>query len=129
MELRFPKARLFAYDKILQGQPCSSVLVNAIVDAGLISEDSLKTVSGEACCKGRCQSVSAAKGIIEAYMIERHQPPEASRLARSAYKHLKTDWKGWLTRREETLSAQQIAECRENAPVVLDLLLQQLMKH
>jgi hypothetical protein len=129
MELRFPKARLFAYDRILQGQPCSSVLINAVVDAGLIPEESLKTVSGENCQRDSCQSVCAAKHIIRAYMTERHQPPEASRLARSAFSSLKSDLKGWQLKRKETQPSISLNSCREHTPVILDLLLQQLMRH
>lgn len=128
MELRFPKARLFAYDKILEGHSCVSVLIHAITDAGLLSEGSLKNLMNGDSCKDFCQSATAAESILRAYMTEHHEPIEAGRLAKSAFAHFKTDFDGWLAGREESLTCEKNA-CRENAPVVLDLLLQQLLKH
>jgi hypothetical protein len=129
MELRFPKARLFAYDKILQGQSCPSVLMHAIVDAGLLSESSFRGLGEESCSKDFCQSANAAEGILNAYMTEYHEPIEAKRLARAAIAHLKSDLDGWRAQRDSDHVTGGRNECRENAPVVLDLLLQQLLKH
>ena len=129
MDLRFPKARLFAYDAILQGLSCSSVLATAIVDAGLLPQDLMSRAVRDWICDGSCQSERTAERILKLYMEMHHKPVEAKRRARAALAHFKADLDGWKRFRENTKTYSDHNKCRESAPVVLDLLLQQLQKH
>ncbi len=134
MDLHFPKARLFAYDKLLAGHGCFSVLVQAVADAGLISEDSLAELKDENQHIGQCGSLQAARKIIQAYMSERHHEDSASAFAEAAFNELKSQVDAWQKSGNpgygpECAEYQTYFPCRDTAPIVLDLLLQKIMRH
>ena len=134
MELRFPKARLFAYVMLTQGATCFSVLVHAISDAGLLSEDSLRRLAEDASHAGGCGSMTAAKKIISAFMEEKHEPPVSEKIASKAFDQIQNDVDNWYRLSDgvhglECPAGKVPISCRDMAPIVLDLLLQQLMRH
>ncbi len=134
MDLHFPKARLFAYDKLTAGHGCFSVLVQAVADAGLISEDSLSKLKEENAQVGQCGSLHAAKKIIDAYMSERHHEDSARVFAEVSFNELKSQVEAWQKNGKpghgpECVEYQKSFSCRDTAPIVLDLLLQKILRH
>jgi hypothetical protein len=129
MEFRYPKARLFAYNKLAAGDSCYSVLVQAVTDAGLLSDQSVGGLTAME-HQGSCGSLQAAEAIIRLYMSERHSDPKAEMLSNETIKQLKTDVDAWQTSTKAG-DCNSIATnpCRDVTPVVLDLLLQHVNRH
>ena len=135
MEFRYPKARLFAYDKLAGGDSCYSVMIQAVTDAGLLPDDvasSLKTgTESGAGCASACGSLTAAEKIIQAFMRQRHGAQGAQEATDAALKQLTADVESWkrISRFPEGVQLEQNESCRNLTPVVLDFLLQQIMRH
>lgn len=131
MEFRYPKARLFAYNKLAGGDSCSSVMIQAVSDAGLISEDFAESLYSEL-QHGNCGALQAAEKIIDAYMRERHDGDSAKSLSAAAFKQIEADVELWKESSKLVSDCNQCEEtrsCRDMTPIVLDLLLQQIMRH
>lgn len=134
MELRFPKARLIAYTKLAGGDSCSSVLISAVTDAGLLSEESAKELLDADNPPGACSSLNTARRIIDAYLCERHGHSVAERYGDATFDQMKADVEKWqknakLGHGPDCNDYQLKVSCRDMAPIVLDLLLQQISRH
>ncbi len=135
MEFRYPKARLFAYEKLAGGDSCYSVMIQAVTDAGLLPDDvasSLKTgTESGAGCASACGSLTAAEKIIHAFMCQRLGAKGAQEASDAALKQLMADVESWkrISRFPAGCELERKESCRNLTPVVLDLLLQQIMRH
>lgn len=146
MEFRYPKARLFAYNKLAGGDSCSSVMIQAVSDAGLMSEDFVEGFKSELQTGGNCKALQAAEKIIAAYMSERHDSQTAQKLSAAAFNQLTADVQRWKQSSQIVGDCNHCEEgsnncedgcnncekskaCRDMTPIVLDLLLQQIMRH
>lgn len=132
MELRFPKARLLAYSELSRGANCFSVLVQSVIDSGLISEDLSAKLSEEHGSGNGCSCLNAARKIIDAYMCERHDAKDAGTFADASFNRINADverWQKTASLSERNCNDGTASLCRDKAPVVLDLLLQEIIRH
>jgi len=132
--LHFPKARLFAYDRLVGGASCSSAIVRAVADAGLLSADTMETLTHALDSSGGCGALNTAKQIIQSYMSERHDEGMALEHTEKAYGQICSEIDRWksavATAPQDQCRTEKLQiSCRDMAPIVLDLLLQQIMKH
>ncbi|MDZ4837163.1 MAG: hypothetical protein SGJ27_25540 [Candidatus Melainabacteria bacterium] len=132
MEFRFPKARLFAYNKLAGGDSCYAVMVQAVTDAGLMSEDVAGQPNLEAEHGSTCGAIKAAEMIIRSFMHEHHDVQKAEELSNAAFGQIRSDLECWRQSVNVPASCKhfdQADACRDMTPIVLDLLLQQIMRH
>lgn len=146
MELRFPNARLLVYDRILGGSVgCASALVSTAYDTGILARGSMDAwledfEQGGFAFTTNCAAKIAARKILEESLRQSGVSEEdLAKLTASVYANIEKELQTYLASREtandcEDLraskeSGQEKELCVDYAPLVLDLLLQQHMKH
>ncbi len=136
MRLEFPHVRLFLADRLMAGDgDCVDVMLEGAYNFGVLDDGALSGASF-ANAGGVCKSLSAARKILEHYVSADGSfgdKREQDRLTERIWKDLLRDLETY--RSVENIDhccdgeSGEASECDQLAPVVFDLMLQQIRRN
>lgn len=137
MVLKYPLARLTVlYQLHGQNRSCEEAMINAAYEGGLISPGSLKNKMQQG--KGSCGAIHTARKIAHQKMVELHgeDKNKIDNLTETIIHQIEEDAISYLRSREKNIEKSYNCQeeknkliCGNLAPVILDLLIQQLRQH
>lgn len=107
-------------------------MIQAVTDAGLISEEVGARLSAESAHSQTCGAVHAAEKIVHEFMSMHEDAEKIEEQAVAVINQLKSDVENWKQSAKTPGDCEQFEQsssCRDTTPVVLDLLLQQMNRH
>jgi len=129
--LKFPNARLFVHNQLRCGRAAAEAIAHSACEFGLLSHEALQDVL-PAPSAPPCACLATAKNIVQKYCENRKNRPDGSNLDEvELWEVLQDDAQAFSNQSASQSSTENSAEhqCSKFAPVLFDLLLQELNRH
>ena len=141
MPLRFPHTRLFMHNLLADGQVSGSeAIALTACEFGLLDHSAVREVSVEASQQTNCPCMDTARQVLENYFCERAKQSSAPNIdassvwsaveADASNYELQTARKSCRNTCDECVEPEKARhDCSKFAPVLFDLLLQQIRRY
>jgi hypothetical protein len=130
--LKFPNARLFVHNQLKCGRAAPEAIAHSACEFGLLSHDAFMEVL-PAPSAPLCPCLATAKNIVHKYCENSRNRPDGPNLdERELWDVLKEDAQAFNTETSSQSSMENPIsqhQCSKFAPVLFDLLLQELIRH